>query len=166
MRAGGVLNLKLITHDFAIDSITLANGRYADLEGPASAWVTDGYVAKPANGQTVSANEALLGLGVNFAGNISTAEVAFATTVTNGFPGGFFMVEVNGDDYDFVIRPLDENRNPIGNWSLTVSSATPWSGNLTGDGKMALDVQYDIGAGKINGLAFTLGDFAGGTGPS
>ncbi|HNX34644.1 MAG TPA: hypothetical protein PKM57_08445 [Kiritimatiellia bacterium] len=158
------MHIHMITHDFGLDSITLADGRHPDIEGPTNAWATCSYVNKPANGRTVSAAEALSGLGVNFAGNIATAEVIFATAVTNGFPGGFFLVEINGDDYDFVITPLDENRAPIGNWSLTIAGNTPWGTNLTGEGKSALDIQYDVGPGKINGMAFTLDDFTGGSG--
>jgi len=150
-----------ITHDFDLASITLADGRHADIEGPTNAWATYSYVGKPVNGASVSVAEALSGLGVNFAGNIATAEVAFASSVTNGFSGGFFLVEANGDDYNFVITPLDRNRNPIGNWSLTFSGSTLWGTNLTGEGKTALDIQYDVGSGKINGLAFTLDDFTG-----
>lgn len=153
-----------ITHDFDLDSITLADGRHTDIEGPTNAWATGGYVAKPVSGASVSASEALTGLGVNFVGNIATAEVVFASTVTNGSLDGFFLVDVNGDDYNFVISPLDENRNPIGNWALTLSGSTLWGSNLTGEGKTALDIQYDAGPGKINGLAFTLDDFTGDSG--
>lgn len=159
----GAYNHK-ITHDFSLASITLADGRHPGIEGPTNAWVTDGYVSKPANGSAVSAAEALTGLGVNFAGNIATADVVFASAVTNGFAGGFFLVEVNGDDYDITVQPLDASRTPIGDWSLAISSATLWGTNLTGEGRTALDIQYDAGAGKINGLAFTLDDFTGGTG--
>jgi len=155
----------LITHDFELASITLERGRYTDLEGPTNAWVTGGSgAAYPINGDTVAVNESLSGLHVTAAANISTAEVAFATTVTNGFSGGFFVIEANGDDYNIVVRPLDANRNPISDWSLTISGSTPWSGNLTGEGEVALNVRFNTASVKINGLAFTLGDFTGGSG--
>lgn len=155
-----------ITHDFSLDSITLDDGRYPHIEGPTNAWVAgspSGYY--PVNGSAVSAAEALVGLNVNVAGNISTAEVTFATTVTNGFQGGFFLLDFSGDDYEVVVRPLDAGRNPIGNWSLTISTNTPWGENLTGAGKLGLNVRFtDSAVGGIGGLAFTLGDFTGGSG--
>ncbi|MDA3926095.1 MAG: hypothetical protein PF904_15475 [Kiritimatiellae bacterium] len=164
--AGGSYDHK-ITHDFDLDSITLEAGRYTDLEGPTNAWVTGNAVngTEPANGETVTADEALTGLHVNAAGNITTAEVAFATTVTSDFPGGFFVIESNGDDEGIVVRPLDADGNPIDDWSLTLSGSAPWSGNLTGEENItALDVRFNTGNAKINGLAFTLGDFTGGNG--
>ncbi|MDA3926093.1 MAG: hypothetical protein PF904_15465 [Kiritimatiellae bacterium] len=154
-----------ISHDFEIDSVILGNGRYTNIEGPTNAWVAAEGVRYPANGDSVTADESLIGLNINFPVNISTAEVMFASTVTSSSPGGFFLLEFNGDDYDFVIRPLDELRNPIGNWSLIISNSTAWSANLTGEKNVAFDIQFNSGTiGTINGLAFNLGDFTGGSG--
>lgn len=162
-----------ITHDFDLKSITLGSSRYTDIEGPTNAWVTGGsaIAAYPIKGETVTPDEALVGLRINAAANITTAEVAFATTLTSSFSGGFFLLEANGDDFDIIIRPLDANRNLIGNWSLTLSGSgsagsysSCWSGNLTGEGETALDVRFNTASIKINGLAFTLDDFTGGSG--
>ena len=119
----------------------------------------------PINGDdTVTTNDVLSGLHVSGVGNIATAEVLFATTMTSGFEGGFFLLEANGDDYNIVVRPLDANRNPIGTWSLTISSSTPWSGNLTGEADLAINIRFNTASAKINGMAFTLDDFVGGSG--
>ncbi|MDA3926097.1 MAG: hypothetical protein PF904_15485 [Kiritimatiellae bacterium] len=159
----GVYN-HYITHDFDLNSITLESGLYIDVEGPTNAAVTGSNATWPVNGETVTMNQALAGLRVNAITDASTAEVAFATTVTNGFPGGFFVLEANGDDYDIIVTPLDENSDPIGDWSLTLSSDTLWGDNLTGEGATALRVQLHIHLVTVNGMAFTLDDFTGGSG--
>ena len=156
----------VITHDFDLTSITLGHGRYTDLEGPTNALVEAGYISWPQLGEAIAVtNESLVGLHVTFAGNISTAAVTFASTVTNGFSGGFFLLEVNGDDANIEIRPLDANGNRIGNWSLPINSSSQWSANLTGEGDVARPVRFfGVSDGKLCGLAFTLDDFTGGSG--
>ena len=167
--AGVPIVNRVITEDATLTGIELAGVLYTNVQGPTNATTGGTDLYWPVNGTSPGSDvAAITGLTLAVSANKSPYTVMFADEAHANANEGFFLVELGGNDAGFNVYPLGSDGSRIGAWVLSITNTSQWGGN-----HVLYPHGYCLSLGKggaattcqsLGGVAFTLGDFAGGSG--
>ena len=161
---------RLIVEDASMVAVEIDGFLYSDIEGPTngvSSAISSSNLYSPLLGSPpADFNEAVTGLTLDGAFNFRTGRVMFASSVTTETDGGFFTADYKGED-DIYIYPLDSSGTRIGTWSIHLVPEDYSTGSILephGSQIRVINISGGTGNSELQGAAFELSDFTGGSG--